>query len=90
MIKLIQLLVSLPYTCNLKNTVHLANTIAIIQGKSVNFVSLITSRRPKTPQDSIICIFNMLYERVDDVLVLVYSINVMWLYLFACIFSLLE
>ena len=34
--------------------------------------------------------FNMLYERVDDVLVLIYSINVIWLYLFACIFSIFE
>ena len=29
-------------------------------------------------------------ECVDDVLVLIYSINVTWLYLFACIFSILE
>ena len=34
--------------------------------------------------------YSMLYERVDDVLVLIYSINVMWLYLFACYFSILE
>ena len=26
---------------------------------------------PRTPQDSIICMFNILYERVDDGLVLV-------------------
>ena len=35
MIKLIKLLI-LPYTFSLKNTVHLAITIAIIQGKSSN------------------------------------------------------
>ena len=68
---------------------QLANTIAIIQGKSLNFGQ---SDYPKTPQDTqgIICIFSMLYERVDDVMVLIYSINAMWLYLFACIFGILE
>ena len=39
-------------------------------------------------RDSIICIFNMFYECVDDCLILICSI--MWLYLFACIFSILE
>ena len=68
-------------------------------GIPAHTVSLITPGHPKTPQDTprhpralrdgIVCIFNMLYERVDDVLVLIYSINVMWLYLFACIFSIL-
>ena len=47
-------------------------------------------RHPRALRDNIICIFNMLYERVDDVMVPIYSINVMWLYLFACIFSILE
>ena len=53
-------------------------------------VSLITPGHPKTLRDSIISIFNLLHERVDDVLVLIYSIKVMCLYLFACIFSILE
>ena len=38
-------------------------------------VSLITPGHPRTPktlQDNIICMFNILYERVDDGLVLVY------------------
>ena len=39
----------LPYTFNLKRTVHLANTIAIIQGKSMNFGQ---SDYPKTHQDT--------------------------------------
>ena len=34
-------------------------------------VSLITPVYPRTLQDSIICMFNMLYEHVDDGLVLV-------------------
>ena len=34
-------------------------------------VSLNTPGHPRTLQDSIICIFNILYERVDDGLVLV-------------------
>ena len=49
-----------------------------------------TPIHPRALRDSIICMFNMLYERVDDVLVLIYSVNVMWLYPFACIFSILE
>ena len=87
MIKLIKLLINFTTYLQLKSTVHLANTIAIIQGKSLNFGK---SDDPRTFRDSIICIFNMLFERVDDVLVLTYSINAMWLYLFACIFSILE
>ena len=40
--------------------------------KAVNFaVSLITPGHPRIPQDSIICMFNILYERVDEGLVLV-------------------
>ena len=89
---------------------HLANTIAIIQGKSLTFgqsdypttprTPQDTQRQPRTPQDtqrqpralrdSIICSFSMLYERVDHVMVLIYGINVMWSYLVACIFSILE
>ena len=38
--KLIKLLI-LPYTFNVKSTKHLANTIAIIQGKSLNLVQVI-------------------------------------------------
>ena len=70
---------------------HLANTVAIIQGKSLIF------GQSDYPQDTqghsrtaLFVFFNMLYERVDDVMVLIYSINVMWLYLFACIFSKLK
>ena len=39
-------------------------------------VSLITPVHPKTLRDDIICIYKMLYERVDDVLVLIYNIDV--------------
>ena len=66
---------------------HLANTVAVIQEKSLNFGQ---SDYPTTPQDTpghsgtaLFVFFNMLYEHVDDVMVLIYSINVMWLYLFA-------
>ena len=69
-------------TFNFKSTVHLANTLAIIQGKSLNFRQF---DYPKPPQDTPGQHY-LYYERVDDVLVLIYIINVMWLYLFACIF----
>ena len=82
--ELYTLLIQLPYT----------------KGSYSTSVSLITPGHTKTPKNaprhprtlrcSIICIFNVLYESVDDVFVLIYSINVMWLYLFACIFSILE
>ena len=100
MIKLIKLLINFNIYLQFKEHCIPANTITIIQGKSLNLVCLITPGHPKTPQDTqdttghsgtaFICIFNMLYGRVDDVLVLICSINVMWLYLFACIFSILE
>ena len=38
-------------------------------------VSLITPGHPRIPQDSIICMFNILYERVDDGLVDCWCIN---------------
>ena len=73
MIKLIKLLI-LPYTFHLKSTVHLADTIVIIQGKSLNFGQSDYPgtpqdtqghpRHPRTLRDSTICIFNILYERV--------------------------
>ena len=73
---------------------HLANTIAIIQGKSLNFGESDYLTTPKhTPGHfgtALFVFFNMLYERIDDVMVLIDCINVMWLYLFACIFSILE
>ena len=96
MIQLIKLLINFTIYLQFLRVVHLAITIAINQGKSLNFGqsdnprSLNDPRHPMTIRDSIICIFRVLYERVDDVLVLIYSINVIWLYLFACIFSILE
>ena len=50
MIKLIKLLINLPYTFNLKSIVHLANTIAIIQGKSLNFAQ---PDYPRTSKDTL-------------------------------------
>ena len=91
MIQLIKLLIN--FTIHLQ---FITNTIAINQGKSLNFDQSDNPRTPNDPKhprtlrDSIICIFCVLYERVDDVLVLIYSISVIWLYLFACIFSILE
>ena len=65
----------IPYTFNLKSTVHLANTIAIIKGKSLNVGQ---SDYPTTPQDTpghsetaLFVFFNMLYERVDGIMVLI-------------------
>ena len=49
MIKLIKLLINFTYTFNLKSTVHLANAIAIIQRKSLNFGQ---SDCPRTPHDT--------------------------------------
>ena len=91
MIQLIKLLINFTIYLQFK-----ANAIAINQGKSLNFGQSDNPRTPndsrhhRTLRDSIICIFRMLYERADDVLVLIHSINVIWLYLFACIFSILE
>ena len=52
-----------------------------------DFVLKISKEHSSVKNDQLLVhIFNMLYERVDDVLVLIYSIF-MWLYLFACIFS---
>ena len=97
MIKLIKLLITFTIYLQFKEHCAACYSIAIIQGKSLNFgqsdyprTPQDTPGHPKTLRDSIICIFNMLYERVDDVFVLVCSIIVMWLYLFACNFSILE
>ena len=98
MIKLIKLLINFTIYLQFKELYTLLNTFAINQGKSLNFTQPQDApRHPRTPQDTpehsgtaLFVFFNVLYERVDDVLVLIYSINVMWLYLFACIFSILE
>ena len=94
MIKLMKLLINFTIYLQFKELYTLLIHFTIHQGKSLNFGQ---SDYPKTPQDTpghsgtaLFVFFNVLYERVDDVLVLIYSINVMWLYLFACIFSILE
>ena len=97
MIQLIKLFINFTIYLQFKELYTLLmDTITINQGKSLNLGqsdnprSPNDSRHPRTLRDTIICIFRVLYERVDDVLVLIYSINVIWLYLFACIFSILE
>ena len=81
MIKLIKLLFNFYHIPSIQRAVHLANTIAINQGKSLNFGQSYNPRTPQDPrhprtlQDSIICIFSVLYEHVDEFLVLIYSIK---------------
>ena len=87
MIKLIKLLINF---YNIHSILRALYTLLIqlpqSNGSHPTSVSLITPGHSGTA----LFVFSMLYERVDDVLVLIYSINAMWLFLFACIFSILK
>ena len=96
MMPLIKLLINFTIYLQFKELYSLLIQLPLTKGSHSTSVSLITPGLPMT-QDTpglsgtaLLCYMNVLYERVDDVLVLIYSINVIWLYLYACIFSILE